>query len=463
MNLLLITIDCLRADRCGFMNHHRSTTDTLDELTDSAYVFDRAIATGPQTVESFPGIFGGRHSYQADHRQSNVGWKALPADATTLATHLSNNGYETAATATNMYLSRRENYHRGFDQFVNLDADGDSSGDGDASVLRRSFWKLTDMVRDRLEAQSSLLNPYTPLFIGYQYRHFKSGWPTTAAEVVVEQFLDQLDDLSEPFFGWTHLMDLHAPIHYRTVDTDLYPSYSYHRHFTIEAAREAQIYEPGMDALYDAALSGLDTQIHRLISWLKHEDLYENTVLVVTSDHGEALYDRGYYSHPKQYMYNELLNVPLLVRIPGEDGERIAEPFSLAWLHELISDVLDVPRDRDFPTQTDRRDHLNPHDNAVALSDSVLPGGHLVAAQTGTDKLITHHGGLEPEYEHEPTASYDLTSDPWERRPRDAESSLNRLQQVIDDVATDPSNLRTVGAKSSAETKQRLKELGYVA
>lgn len=475
MNLLLVTVDCLRADRCGFIGHHRPTTDTLDELADSAYVFDRAIATGPQTVESFPGIFGARHSYQADHRQGNIGWKALPADTTTLGTHLSDHGYETAATATNMYLSRRENYHRGFDHFVNLDADADKSEDGDgsddggndgsANMLRRSFWKLTDVVRDRLEAQSSLRNPYTPLFVAYQYRHFRSGWPTTAAEDVVDRFLDQLNGISEPFFGWTHFMDLHAPIHRRTIDRDLYPSYSYRRHFTVEAAREAHIHEPGMESLYDAALSGVDAQIHRLVEWLKREGVYDDTVLIVTADHGEALQDRGYYSHPKQYVYNELLRVPLLVRVPDEDGDRVDEPFSLAWLHELISDVLDVPRGEDFPTKTDGRDHLNPadDDDAVALSDSVLPDGHLVTAQTETDKLIAHHGGLKPQYDHKPTASYDLTSDPWERRPADAQRAPERLRRLVKGVATEPDDLRTVGTESSAEAKQRLKELGYVA
>lgn len=104
-NILLVTVDCFRYDRCGFNGHSRPTTPNLDRLASGAHIFDNAFATGPQTVESFPGIFAGRHSYQATHVEDNIGWKAVPSNAEALATFLNDQGYNTSATLTNAFIT----------------------------------------------------------------------------------------------------------------------------------------------------------------------------------------------------------------------------------------------------------------------------------------------------------------------------------------------------------------------
>lgn len=127
-NILLLTVDCFRYDRCGFNGHSRPTTPNLDRLAGESHVFDNAYATGPQTVESFPGLFAGLTSHQVTHVEDNVNWKAVPGSAETLATFLSDRGYETAATLTNAFITEDQNYDLGFDEFVNLES-GDIGSD----------------------------------------------------------------------------------------------------------------------------------------------------------------------------------------------------------------------------------------------------------------------------------------------------------------------------------------------
>jgi choline-sulfatase len=96
-NVLLVTVDCFRYDRCGFAGHHRDTTPTLDSLAGDSFLFDRAYATGTYTTESVPGMIAGLHSHNGVYFGDDPAWKALPADHDTLATHLQSIGYSTTA------------------------------------------------------------------------------------------------------------------------------------------------------------------------------------------------------------------------------------------------------------------------------------------------------------------------------------------------------------------------------
>ena len=123
---------------------------------------------------------------------------------------------------------------------------------------------------------------------------------------------------------------------------------------------------------------------------MRREDRWKDTVLIVTGDHGEALFDRGRYGHPRHYPYDELLHVPLLVCDPKGGTGRLSTPFSMAWLGELIAEVIDVPRP-DFPAESSADSHLDGVVETVSpvVSDALVAHGHSIAVRNSEFKYVT--------------------------------------------------------------------------
>lgn len=118
-NIVLLTIDCLRYDRCGFNGHNQNTTPVLDQLAREATILDSAVAPGPRTSESIPGILSGLRSSECAYFDQ-LAYKSIPSNTPTLATWLSDQGYRTVAEISNPQLSPLRNFDRGFDKFENL-------------------------------------------------------------------------------------------------------------------------------------------------------------------------------------------------------------------------------------------------------------------------------------------------------------------------------------------------------
>ncbi len=109
-NCILVTVDCLRADRCGHAGYHRETP-FIDSMAENGLVFSRAFATGPSTPTSFPGILAAMYGLD---QLSEYG---LPTPAATLADKFSKKGYQTAAFHSNPYLGAAYGYSQGFGDF----------------------------------------------------------------------------------------------------------------------------------------------------------------------------------------------------------------------------------------------------------------------------------------------------------------------------------------------------------
>ena len=116
---------------------------------------------------------------------------------------------------------------------------------------------------------------------------------------MLNSLFDSLEADDAPFFAWTHLMDLHRPLHPEAAggNSNGY-SPSLGRQFQIDAHAATDRFDPRFEALYDNALRYVDDRIDEIIEWLRHEDQWKDTVLIITGDHGEALFDRGRYGHP---------------------------------------------------------------------------------------------------------------------------------------------------------------------
>jgi arylsulfatase A-like enzyme len=474
-NIVLLTVDCLRYDRCGFNGYTRPTTPTLTELAQSSLVFDNAVSTGPYTPEAVPGFLAGLHGYNSAY-YSDIDWTAIPNHAETVASYLREEGWETIATITNPQLTTARNFNSGFDTFRNLRTENTqpraSTSPKPMGRIGETLNTVFHSLRDRVRAVDGI-NPYLPLYALHRYRQTRGDWPSIRGERVIDTLIDDLDsrDREQPFFAWSHLMDLHAPLHPETVRAGgLAWSDLTARHLLADAGRMANQHTPAYETMYDSALRYVDGQIDRFVNHLQRAGVWDDTILIVTADHGEALFERGVYGHQYHNMFDELLHVPLLVRMPEETVNRFDTPYSLAWLHELLADLAGIDRGP-LAATSGRESHLDDDDHAVVVSDSVSHRGHTVVTRTAEYKFVRHFG--EPLYrEHrlwdavEPFngdgVAYRIRSDPSEQVPLAPEEAPTELRELTDNAHVEPADVPSLEGEFDAAARERLHDLGYV-
>jgi arylsulfatase A-like enzyme len=317
-NVLLITIDCLRADHAGFMGYGRPATPNLDRLAAECVTFRRAFATGPRTAESFPGILAS--AYPLLH---GAGY-ALTDRHTTLSERLQRSRYRTAAFHSNPYLSTNYGYHRGFDTFWDsLDAVSQASKVG----------QRVNAVR-KIDRHSFLYQLARRL--GFLWQSFGRSQPFVRAELLNQRVTRWLAGRPHPFFLWLHYMDPHYPYlppdeHFRLFAGGPLPRFRLGGLFAKMLEDPAALGPAGRGTLidlYDAEIHAMDAAIGRLLDHLVAEGLYDDLLLVVTADHGEEFGEHGEFSHATwasevrdgrvvTKLHDELIHVPLLIRLPG--------------------------------------------------------------------------------------------------------------------------------------------------
>lgn len=463
MNIVLLSIDCLRYDRCGFDGYHRNTTPVLDELASEAVVYDNAYATGPYTTESFPGILAGQHSHNGSFYGDTPAWKTLTDGSETLARTFQRAGYQTTARISNPHLSGARGFDQGFDKFENLRIDHHSET-SESEQGGSALSGIQQELRKRMRGWDSLINPFTLPFLVYRsLMLYRSEWPTLAGETILQGVAQRLATAETDTFHWSHLMDIHAPIHPKRVNDGGLETAPAPVHFLADMGRAAQIETPRYGQLYDGAVRYVDTQIGRFVERLKSAGVWDETVVILTADHGEALFDRdGRAGHGRHDLHDELLHVPLLVRIPGIDGRRVETPVSLAWLHEIATEAVGID-DGEYPATSGLESLLDPGgEPETVFSDAIDERGHSVAVRDDRHKVITSYRleGADVEYSyHSHPIELDYRQDPRETHERPV--SRSALQREAESVFRTPTELRSEGEGFSSQMEQRLQDLGY--
>jgi arylsulfatase A-like enzyme len=360
-SLVLITVDCLRADHVGFCGYVRPTTPFLDSLARESIIFPAAIVAGAPTYYSFPGLLASR--YPLDLGRDVVG---LAPGERSLTTTLRDAGYATAAfCAGNPYLTPRFGYAQGFDTFRDFLGD-----EGPVAAARPPAGpKLRTRLNKKLEEVSGksifLRRFYDELYFEYCQRFAAPPAPPLhelrrfpSADVLVEQALAWLNSLNQqPFFLWLHFMDPHAP--YYPVEQGLrlmgdattpfrsrYQNAYWNRGGLSE--KRFRKYEAQIISLYDAGIRWVDAQIARLVESLQRLQRWSSCVFALTADHGEEFLDHGGRFHSPNKVTEELIRVPLLLRAPGQAGAQAANPFSLIHLAPTLLDILGVSTPETF-------------------------------------------------------------------------------------------------------------------
>jgi arylsulfatase A-like enzyme len=352
-SILLVTVDCLRADHTGFMGYSRPTTPFLDTLASESFVVPTAIVAGAPTYYSLPAILASRMPLALG--RDVVG---LAPGERTLATALREFGYATGAfSAGNPYISPRFGYEQGFDVFRDfLDHDFPEVDPASTSELAPLKAPSGDSFRGKLNGSIQkfargvgLSKLYDELYFRYRMKIAPGPESVDAlrrfpsAEVLVDQAQSWLTAMGQrPFFLWLHLMDPHSPYYPRAdafrelTGRDIDPRCArYMNEFWNRSDLRPAGFLAKRDAvveLYDAGIRSVDGQIARLVDGLKQMNLWDDCVFALTADHGEEFLEHGGRYHAPLWLSEEIVHVPLLIRVPGERGRR-AQVSPMSHLH----------------------------------------------------------------------------------------------------------------------------------
>jgi arylsulfatase A-like enzyme len=369
-SIVLVTVDCLRADHVGFGGYQRPTTPFLDSLAAESFVFPAAIVAGSPTYYSLPAMLAARSPLALGRDVLGL----APGEPV-LASVLKHSAYATAAfSAANPYISARFGYDQGFGLFRDFLEEPENGDSSQGHSLPRnghnqpaSNWvgRLNENLQKASRRSKALAGIYDELYFRYCQRAMLPAGSLDAlrrfpaADAIVDLVCSWLCSLDQqPFFLWLHLMDPHAPYYPKpkalqlmgkriSADRARYVNSFWLRH-DVDARRLARYRDEIID-LYDAGIRGVDAQMERLVEALRDLGLWENCVFALTADHGEEFLEHGGRYHAPAGLLEELIRVPLLLRVPGAGKKQVTQcPFSLVDLAPTLLEAAQVQVTAEF-------------------------------------------------------------------------------------------------------------------
>ena len=455
-NIVLLTIDTLRADRLGCYGNNAHLTPNIDRLANSGVRFEQAISGGSWTQAAFPVIL--TSSYAAMY--GGCLGRLAPERPSPIET-LASQGYLTGGFSTNLHLSRATGFDRGFLHFVELDP------------------REVDPPLRRIKGgQRLLLNELTHSVLGTFGVRMRPARLYSPAAEVTDSLCQWMDRVETPFFAWAHYMDVHWPyhmeeslIHPKEIAQAWKDMLDMHGRANFEGLsdRDKPISAAERDHfihLYEKSLQYLDEQVGRLIDHIQNSRHANNTVVILVADHGEEFLDHGRWGHWESNLFDEILRVPLIMWIPnGPQGQVIRQQVRLLDLMPTILDLCGCP-DFDGLMGTSMIPLLqqveSKYDGEEIISEMRRDPWHRIAIRTESFKYI-----WDSKQPNQPEL-YDLRVDPGERRnvreqfPQEVirfQSSVDAHRQRV--AATEPA-IAAPKVKVDEDVARRLRDLGYL-
>lgn len=325
-NVAFLVLDSLRRDRVSVYNSDIDFTGNLEEFSRDATVFREAVANAPWTLASHASIFTGMYPWEHGATHRNL---SLDADRETLAEVFKSEGYRTGCFTVNGFISGDFGLDQGFETV-------DSLGGGFSGLLtrfrRRMDGWLSKPGNERLKR--------AVVYLPNKIFHYRSGGSQTPE--LLQRVRDFIGDGEESFFVFANLMDPHEPY---------FPPEKYRERHGAPAPRDVcqdptdyhagrkEVDFEAVSRIYDASVDYMDDLLGEFFDHLKERGLWEDTVVVVTADHGQMLGENGEYGH--QYSVAEpLVNVPLIVKGAGE--EDVEDQVELRELYDLVLSIAGI-------------------------------------------------------------------------------------------------------------------------
>jgi arylsulfatase A-like enzyme len=418
-NIVLISIDTLRADHLGSYGYERNTSPNIDKLAEKGVLFENAYSQAPWTLPSVATFF--TSLYPVEHSATSITRK-LPDQITTLSEYLKNNFYTTTAVVSNLVLGEKSGISQGFYTY-------DMKPAGRAKNI--SSHKVTKM--------------------GLNYLN---------------------KNRDEKFFLWLHYMDPHGR-YLRHQEFDYNTDYS----GFLDDKLSPRILNPILDVLseedmsyvidrYDGEISFTDFYIGKLLDALDEYGLSDNTIIVLTADHGEEFAERTRIGHGKT-VYNELIRVPLI----------IINPFNEDMKGQRISTVVET---RDIPTTilalADIKNTQFSGDNIMSQEvESIEQNGNIAFSEGSSSRSKGNltHGIIYDQWKLIKNLTdntyelYDMENDPGEKINL-IESEKKNLVNTRKDLLSKMNSFKKQRlvelqkVEFTDEEVERLKALGYI-
>lgn len=346
--VILITIDTLRADALPMFGNNNIETPVLDEFARQSFVYSRAYAQSNWTFPSIASLHTGKYPSALDisvrrrHVPAVQSHEKLSLEHTTLAEVFADYGYHTQAVVTNPWMSKKFQFFQGFDGYYHFEDPTVYlfSSRGGRTLLFRLL-KLFAQPVERLAA------------IGYGVIvnvHVREQ-PLEAPNILAasKQYVSRRFN-SSPFFLWTHLMDPHAP--YMVPESylsDFPQSIEYIEYLSAQgydwglryrfSEEEKQVYKQ----LYDQEVRFTDNALGEFFAFLKKEHVYDDALIIVASDHGEAFWEHNTHGHGNQF-FDEETRVPLFIKLPNQlEQYTIDDPVEIRRIYDFLVAYLEDP------------------------------------------------------------------------------------------------------------------------
>lgn len=425
-NIVYIVIDTLRYDSLGCSGYFRDTSPAIDRLAGEGVVFKKAYSSAPWTKPSVASLFSGlspnRH-HAVDARGT------LPEAVPVMAEILKNEGYRTLFfSGKNNFIGKTFNFHQGFDFYLN------------GSLKAR---KLTDRVLSVLE-----------------------------------------EEQGNRFFAYIHYMDVHLPYNWNRFnylftpqkkDALFVPGVSRHKFIKRKTAAgkvsaEDKAY---LKALYDGQVRYVDEYVKEIVTWLKEKDMFDNTLLVITSDHGEEFWEHRNFEHGHT-LYDELIHVPLIVAGNKLTKAVVERPVRLIDLLPTVLKIAGIKADGYRLEGIDLFDKSNDGKPVPPVFvTNTLYGPEKYGLIRGGVKLILNTTDLKEGRKEiigfsskVPMECYDLSGDPGETENLAAADTerekLAGLKRMLGEFINKKSIFKGKRVKLDKKTKDQLRTLGYL-
>lgn len=327
-HVLLISIDTLRADHLGSYGHDRPTSPHLDQLAAEGVRYERAMAPTPWTLPSHGAMLTGVDPYLLG---LTAQWRYLPPQVPTLAERLQATGYRTAAFVDSRprgFVGGRRGFARGFERF-------DHAPHGDVDVPRYDMARTVDAALAWLDGEAPEETPgemsKEPWFL---FLHTRSVHAIPNDEPCRDARCSPY--FAPPPFGQRFVPETLSPQTWDNGEGRRGQDYLWWINERIEegASAEEVLTPQRLDelmALYDGGIAYTDHHLGRLMAGLESRGLRDDTLVIVTSDHGEAFFEHRLLMH--QEVYDSSLRVPLVLRWPAAfdlpPGQVIERPVTL--------------------------------------------------------------------------------------------------------------------------------------
>lgn len=478
-NIIVMVLDTARAKNFSCYGYQKETTPNIERIAQRSVLFENAYSPAGWTLPSHSSMLTGLYPVEIPSQISDL---SSCKDVLTLPEMLKRIGYYTLGISSNYLVSDAFGFHKGFDRFLKVWQLFNSPHDVfyiKRQIKKDLFSAVKNIIKE-LNESNPFINSANLLYRKYYSDVIRNSVRTAEkATRIIQTQLKSVKNAGIPFFFFVNYMCAHNDYNPSSKDKNLFLDNGESK----AVSQEAVAYYLGdshlddddfmyLTKLYDAELHYADRKVGQIFEWLRQLDMLDNTLVIVTSDHGEHLGEHNHFNHLFS-VYEEIIHIPLIIKYPGNclNKKTKDEYTSLRNLVYLIDEVVSGKLEKSIRS-------IYPEDEEYIISSMVHQRAHFDVSDCGdryerikksllVDKFAVIRDGYKlikngaDNYE-----LYNIKSDPQERDNLvHHNSSLSKKSELADFLSDwlEKCN-RKIDNKDSinARVAKRLKALGYM-